>query len=208
MATRITKERLAARAVLRKLKNPLYDTSVMRVGTAESRLAFFQAPQGQPIMAAGAMKTEADTNLQQAGQLGRPTEFDLYALQMELQQDADDLTIYDDYLALYEEGLFSFRFGSQRPWLEVPVTQIPNGLSQTGAVATADAGTPTAYAFVNNGEASCKDFCDMTVGGDPIPIASAENFGARLEFAAAVTITSAVALRVRVHMLGILYSSL
>ena len=207
MASRITKERLAARAVLRKLKNPLYDTAHIIAG-ANNRIAFFQAPQGQPIVAAGAFKTEADTNLQQAGQLGRPQEFDLYAVQIELVNISTNVpNVYDDYLAIYEAAVFSFLFGQQRPWLEIPFTQIPNGLYITGDVATADAGTPHAYAYVGNGKSSCKDFYDMTVGKDPIPIASAENFSARLDFPGGA-VTSATLYRARCYLLGILYSSL
>lgn len=203
----LTKAREAARALLRPLKQPLYDTGRLDAG-ANNRVAWFQAPQGQPIVAAGALKTEADTNLTQAGQLGRPLEFDLYAFQVELFHSGANVAFVDDALLVYEAGVFEFFFGQQRPWLQVPLTQIPNGLYVTGTVATADAGTPTAYAFVNNGKSSVKEYYDFTIGKEPVPIASAENFTARIDFPGGAVTTATAQLRCRCYMVGVLYSSL
>jgi hypothetical protein len=207
MASRITKERVEARAVLRKLKNPLYDTGIIAAAGTNVRVNFFQAPQGQPIAAAGALKTEADTNLTQAGQLGRPQEFDIYAAQVEIYHSGATVGVFDDFLRIYNPGIFELFFGQNRAWLQVPLYQIPTGLYLTGAIATADAATPTAYTYSQNGKSSVKEFYDMTVGGDPIPLASAENFSARIDWPGGA-ITSGNIYRARCFLLGILYSSL
>jgi len=208
MASRITKERAAQRAILRKLKNPVYDTITIVAAATNLNFAFFQGPQGSAITPAGAAKTEADTNLTQASTLSDPTEFDLYGLQLEIIHDAADvLNWFADALQIYERSVINFFFASNKDWLEVPTTQVPVGPYVTGAVATADAGTPTEYGFLGNGQSSGRDFIDLTVGGDPIPIASKETFGARLRWPGGA-VTSGVAYRARMFMVGVLYRGL
>lgn len=201
----LTQARRAARAMLRPLKQPLFDTGIL-AAAANNRVQFFATAQGAALGAGN--KTEVDTNLQQQGQIGRPLEFDLYGFNVELVNDIADVpnNVVDRGL-VYTSGVFQFFFGQQRPWLEVPFTQIPNGPYVTGTIATADATTPTNYASMYNGKSSTKEFYDFTIGKEPVPIASAETFSALLSFpTAAVTLNTAT--RVRCYMKGILFASL
>jgi len=203
----LSKERVEARAALRPLKQPLYDTGHIILG-ATNRVNFFQAPQGQPIVAAGALKTEADTNLTQSGMLGRPQEFDLYGFNLEVAVDMiaaeDDI---QDFSLIYENGVFEFYFGQQRPWLQVPVQEIPHGTGLEGALGTADDAAALNYFLGHNGLGSSKQFYNFTIGKKPIPIGSAENFNGRLDFPAGA-ITCANLHRARCYMKGVLYSAL
>lgn len=210
--SQIVKETQAGRAALRPLKQPLYDTGHLPSGVAVNRLAFFQAAIGSPIVAAGALKTEADTNLQQSGQIGRPLEFRLFAFRLEIQSDAADLqNNAANFHAIYDEGAFQFLFAQQKPWYEGPVTDIPNGAGLEGLLVTADDGTPTEYGALKNGIGSCKQLYDFTVGKKSVPIGSSENFSAVLSFpqgAVTITTTGAVPYRVRCYLVGILFTSL
>jgi len=201
----ITRERVESRAALRALKQPLFDTAIFD-NAGVNRLNYFQAPQGNPIVAAGAFKSEVDTNLTQAGQLGRPQEFDLYGFNLEFTCDPDDAgaTIADLQL-LYDAGVFEFFFGQQRPWLQIPVQEIPNGAGWEGTVATANVGTE--YFFAKNGIGDVHSYYVFTIGKKPIPIASAENFTARVDFPQGA-VTPSQDYRVRCFMKGVLYAAL
>jgi hypothetical protein len=211
--SRITAERQARTAVLRKLKNPIYDTGVIAAAATNIRIPFFQAPQGQPIAVAGALKTEADTNLLQSASLSEPSEFDLYGLQMSIVYDATGVAgagannAITDFANLYERGFVRFFFGSDKDWLGIPFTQVPSGSYIAGTVTTADDNVPTNYAFLGNGSGSCREMVDLTVGGQPIPIGAKETFGARLEWQGGA-VTSVVAYRLRCYGIGVLYKGL
>jgi len=206
----ITKERIESRAALRQLKQPLFDTGHILTGAATIRVNFFQAPQGQPIVAAGALKTEADTNLTQAGQLGRPQEFDLYGFALELIIVGNVAETTDTDLGMiYDTGAFEFYFGQQRPWLQVPADQVPNGTGIEGAVACANDGAAVNYLWAHNGEGASDAMYNFTIGKKPIPVGSLENFSARLDWpGGAITITGAAAIRARCFMKGVLYAAL
>lgn len=210
MPGRITKARKQMRAQLRKLKQPLYDTDILEGNTAtNNRLDFFKTPEGQPIVAGGANKTSADTNLDQASSLGNPQEFDLYAFQLEVISDGSATISIDNLDEAYQQGVFSWNFGQQRPWLEIPVTQIPNGPGICGDVATADAGTPTEYAWPTNGRKSVYEYYDFSIAGTPVPIGPTETFNAKVEFPTAVTFDAAEPdYRFRLYAIGILYAAI
>jgi len=205
----ITRERAESRAALRALKNPLYDTGHILAAAPTNRVNFFQAPQGNPIVAAGALKTEADTNLTQAGQLGRPQEFDLYGFQLEIfNTNCDDIpNTFADLLLVYDTGVFEFFFGQQRPWLQLPVEEIPNGPAFEGCYATADNAATTGAAFLKSGEGAADAYYNFTIGKKPIPIASAENFSARLDWPSGAPTTTNL-YRATCYMKGILYAAL
>lgn len=207
----LTKERIEARAALRPLKQPLYDTGIINTGAATNRVQFFQSAQGTPIVAAGANKTEADTNLQQSSQIGRPSEFDLYGHCLELMTVGDDAeNTIEDYNLIYDTGVYEFFFGLQRPWLQVPAQQIPNGPGIEGTLATANDGAALNYYMAHCGEGRCKNnMYNFTIGKKPIPIGSAEPFNALLRWpAGAITIAGGADIRARAYLKGIYYSAL
>ena len=60
-------------ALLRKLTQPLYDTNILEGGAAvPSPLQFFVLPQGTQMPVTAVNKTEADTNMKMASQIGYP----------------------------------------------------------------------------------------------------------------------------------------
>lgn len=204
----ITTERAQGRAVLRKLKNPVYDTAVFP-NAATIRMGFFQAQIGVPITPAGAAKTLADTNLTQGGCLGKPVEMDWFNTTVEVGYTASlavDTALAADLGLLYWRGLLEVKFGNQRPWLQIPVHNAAPGVSLTGALCTANNAVPHEYQYTCNGTPSVKNFTDVTIGDQPVPIGSQESFLAEITFPAAVTPT--VARRVRVYLNGIYYTGL
>ena len=203
----LTRERIEARAALRPLKQPLYDTGLILTAGVQ-RVQFFNAPIGGALGAA--VKSEADTNLTQSGMIGRPAEFDLYGFQLELQIVGDDCpnTVRDLNL-IYDTSAFEFFFGQQRPWLQVPAQEIPNGPGIEGAFSTADDAAAENYFFGHCGKGSSKAMYNFTIGKKPIPIGSAESFSALLSWpGGAINPAGAVDIRARCYMKGIYYSGL
>jgi hypothetical protein len=204
----VTTERAQGRAILRKLKNPVYDTAIFPAA-ATVRMGFFQAPIGFPIAAAGAIKTIADTNLTQAGCLGKPMELDWFNTTLEVGYQASilvDTALSVDIALLYWRGLFEIKFGNQKPWLQCPVHNVAPGVAVTGVVETKNDGAGHEYQYIANGVASTKNFTDVTIGDQSIPIGSAETFTAEITFPAAVTPTTAR--RIRCYLNGIYYTGL
>lgn len=210
MPGRITVARKRMRAQLRKLKQPLYDTAVLEGDTANNtRLDFFKTPQGQPITAGGANKTACDTNLDQASSLGDPLGFDLYAFQLEVISDGSATISIDNLDEAYKGGVFKWKFGQQRPWLELPVTQIPNGPGIAGTVTSADATTPTEYAWPTNGAKSVYEYYDFSIAGNPVPIEPMETFNAEIQFPTAIAFgADEPDYRFRLYALGVLYAAI
>jgi hypothetical protein len=203
----LTKERVEARAALRPLKQPLFDTGLI-LAAGVGRVQFFQAPIGGALGAA--VKTEADTNLTQSGQIGRPNEHDLYGFKLELQIVGDDGdNTVQDLATIYDTSVYEFFFGQQRPWLQVPAQEIPNGAGIEGAVATNNAAGLVDYYMGHCGIGSCKAMYNFTIGKKPIPIGSAEAFSALLSWPlGAITPAGAANIRATNYLVGIYYSAL
>jgi len=203
----LTRERIEARAALRPLKQPLYDTGLILTAGVQ-RVQFFQAPIGGALGAA--VKSEADTNLNQAAQIGRPNEFDLYGFKLELQIVGDDgVNTVRDLELIYDTSVYEFFFGQQRPWLQVPAQEIPNGAGLEGAFSTADDAAALNYFMGHCGEGSCKAMYNFTIGKKPIPIGSAETFSALLSWPiAAINPAGAADIRATNYLVGIYYSAL
>lgn len=205
----LTQESVSGRAALRALKQPIYDTGVVPAG-ALNRITYFQAPQGVPIVPAGLNKSEADTNMKQSGAIGRPAEFEVYGFNLEIWSTNydDNVNTCADMQLIYDTGVFEFYFGQQRPWLQIPVMEIPNGSGIEGTVGCGTVGND--YFFAHNGQgwaSGPKSYYDFAIGKQPIPIASNESFSARLEFpSGAITATNVY--RARCFMRGILYAAL
>jgi len=186
----------------RALRNPLYDTDVLPAGPINQQL-FFQRPQGQ-ANAAGTVKTEADTNLTIGGQLAQPQMFDVFGFQSAVMgpRAAPSVPVLQDFRSVYLEGVFSFTFGAQRRWLEMPADRIPQGpsLFTTGAtlaVQSAAQGWPSTkefYAFVKP-------------TGKPYRIKAGETFQVAWKWPNA-NITCTAATLVRAFIVGIYYIGL
>ena len=213
MAGRIVKQRKQPKALLRKLTQPLYDTNIVpAVGDgAYNLLQYFLIPIGQNMPLTGAPKTEADTNLTQASQLGTPQKFHLEGFNFEFfVLDPDDTQdTAADLIDIYEQSVFTFYFSNNRPWLQLPLSRIPTGTALTGTCASGDTTNAIEFAFLHQGEASVREVYDFTVGKKPIRIGTAEPFFAEITWPnGAVTSTSADRRRSRVFAVGSLFSAL
>jgi len=208
----ITVSRPAGAALLRKLTQPLFDTNILQNGAAPVPLQFFQIPFGGAMPVTAVAKTLCDTNMTQAAQLGMPQMFDLEGFQFEyfIHANADLANIATDIFFLYEQSVFTFFFGQARPWLEVPLSQIPTGTALTGTNSDGDITANTEATWLHNGHASVKSLYRFTVGKKAIRVQSAESFYAQITWPNGVgAFTWGVAnSRVRTYMVGSLYAAL
>jgi hypothetical protein len=188
-----------ATPVLRPLKQPMYDTEVYPAAGA-GRIQFFV--NSATIAATGAAKTLADTNMTQNGQLGTPLEFDLIGFNIEVQRGIARV----DNNAIFNTGVFSWFFGNNTNWLNVPLSRIPEGVAATGSVAV-DAGAPLEVSIMSNGTAHTTNFYNFSVDRRARHIFSTESFRAEWGYPIAVAQVAA-ATRVRTYMLGLLFSQL
>jgi hypothetical protein len=202
--------RPAGNAILRKLTQPLYDTVILEnAGAAPNLYQYFIIPIGGNLAVANVPKTLADTNLDQASQLGVPSMYDLMGFNFELfVADPTDLNDnVEDIFQLYEQSVFTFFFGTNRPWLSLPLSQIPTGTALTGSADTS-VGVEEAL-FVHQGLARQDEVYDFTVRKRAIRIHSAENFHVEIDWPNGGTAAWQMAdTRTRVFMVGNLYSAL
>jgi len=189
----------APQGVLRPLKQPIYDTNIYPAAGAAA-MQFFAIPLGQPMPVTAVAKTLADTNLQQASQLGTPNNFELYGFKFKYQQSVN---VAANYQGIYDTGVFTFNFGQQRPWLQVPLTRIPAGTMTTGEVTIDGQAAPGAEIFsLSNGPSRTDSYYNFTIKRRPIIINSNEVFSATLTYPlGAVAVTADT--RIQVYLVGI-----
>lgn len=132
-------------AILRPLQQPLYDTEIIPAAGTPNELVFFQRQLGQTTTFGGVTKTEAETNIQQPGQLANPLEFSLFGFLFEVQPG----TTLADFVAIYTTSAFIFTYTGNRVYLSLPLTRIPQGVSPEGFAATTVGATT--LAVVHNG---------------------------------------------------------
>lgn len=194
----VSVSRPAPAGYVRALRNPLYDTDdILAAPTAQLRL--YQIPIGQ-LNASAVRKTEADTNLSQAGQLANPQMFDLHGFQVEVEPG----TVIADMILLYTRGVFEFSFGTQRIWLQVPLSRIPQGTAIFGVAGGAVVPSPNLF----NGWPSVREYYPFVQpDGSPYPIKATETFQVRLFWPSAAISPSAVTV-IRCYMVGTLYVGL
>jgi hypothetical protein len=165
---------------------------------ATNQLRLFQVPLGQ-LNASAVRKTEADTNLTQAGQLANPQMFDLHGFQLEIGIG----TVIADHTQIYSRGVFEFSFGTQRIWLQVPTSRVPQGTALYG-VGSGAAASPNLF----NGWPSVREYYPFVQpDGSPYPIKATETFQVRLFWPSGAITVSAVTL-VRAYLIGTLYIGL
>jgi len=199
--TGIALSRPAPAGYVRAYRNPLYDTDDLQAA-ATAQVRFFQVPVGQ-LNASAAVKTEADTNLTQAGQLANPQMFDLFGFQFETEPQV----VVADQVLVYQRGVFEFSFGTQRIWLQVPLSRIPQGPSQyiTAAATTVAATTIQSAVW---GSPSVREYYPFVKpDGAPYRIKATETFQCRTFWPSAAITASAVT-TLRTFMIGILYIGL
>lgn len=198
-------------AILRPLQQPIYDTeSTPAAGTAFSEMIFFQRQVGQTMaFQPSQVKTTADTNLQQPGQLPNPLEFSLFGFLVEMQPGI----AFSDFNVLYTTGQFIFTYTGNRIYLNIPMTRIPQGISPEGF-----AGAASTALNVHNGVGHVSNLYKFTIGRAALRIRPTESFQIRLNWNSALgsTIGSSTAylpaltaaIRIRVYLVGLTWTAL
>lgn len=223
MAGELVKGSRRPQPILRKYRQPVYDEEKVGNGAAPTSIAFFTRPRGQQDNAAHT-KTERDTNIQAANQLGALQEF--YLVGFVLRPDLD-LQIVDEAGAapadasneleilrrIFNDSLLTYTFGRQQPLVEMPTDQIPWGVGPQGCVYN-NIATPTANSvshLVTLGLPSVREFYDVR-----LTKARPRHVQPDMSFSSTVTwpngslaiLTAGNYARVMLYMIGILLTTL
>ena len=120
-------------AVVRSYKEPLYDTDQILAAAPADDREFFQRPIGQTLADGATLKTLLHTNMRNAGQLGTPLSFDVWAFNVRLQKDVT----LGNYVLLESNGVFQFVIGTDVTYLTVPLEDLPSGVDTESAESVA-----------------------------------------------------------------------
>jgi len=222
-------------AILRALKNPIYD--VMEIPAAAGAvplIQFFSIQQGGALNVTGVPKTIAETNLTESGSLGSPQEADFWGFNCSVMYDDGYyengaggpsvlVNFIDDMVEIYEQSVFEFWFNNKL-WYQNPLTKIPHGVFPlTGPLATgsnAAAAAGVHFFTISNGLSS-KDEYAKFLASKPhveawneklkaIGIASKENFNVTCRWPnAAVGLTAdGAGTRMTVFLNGVIYTAM
>lgn len=188
-------------ALLRPLQQPLYDTEIIPAVGTPIELVFFQRQLGQTTTFGGVTKTEAETNLQQPGQLANPLEFSLFGFLFEVEP----ATVLADFQNIYAKSAFIFTYTGNRVYLSIPTMRIPQGVSPEGFAATTVAATTLAE--VHNGVGHVSNFYKFTIGRSALRIRPTESFQVRVRWPNGAPVITANT-RLRVYITGLQWTPL
>jgi hypothetical protein len=211
--SRVVVQREIPSAMLRRLIQPLYDTTIVGgVGDgAYQLLQFFTIPKNGLMPWTAVPKTDADTNMNSQSKLGVPLVFDWMGINYEYFTHSPEETenMSADYGDAYDQSVFTFFFSNGRPWHQFPLSRIPSGTMLAGTVATGDITGNSEFAYLSNGLPSVREVYDVTIGKKAIRINTNETFHCEVSWPnGAVTSSTADRRRARVYLQGDLYTSL
>lgn len=203
----------AKAAIVRPLRQPLYDTEV--TGTAAiTEMQYFQRQQGTAMAGLGTSgvtlnKTSGDTNMTQGGFLASPQQFSLFGFNYEIMSG---VTVADFNL-INVSGLFEFIFAGTRTYLQIPLQQVPQGVAPEGFAAMDGATAATSTISIHNGVAHVSNILNFTLGKAALKIMPNEAFKARASFPRSLltttaSITTSVSVQTRVYLRGLLFNSI
>ena len=185
---------------LRPLQQPLYDTEVQPVA-GRTELTFFQRALSQTMAFAATVKSAAETNLNQPGSLAQPQQFLIAGFTCEIESGVAKA----DFDLLYTTSVFTFTFSGNRTYLQIPLSQMPQGIVPTGFAATTVGATT--IASVAQGTGLINNIYKMTVGKNALQIMPTENFGAKMNWPNGAP-NIGVATRMRCYIRGLLFNSI
>lgn len=181
-------------AVVRSYKQPLFDSEVMLATDEDAEMVLFQKPIGQS-MADTTRKTLLYTNMNNAGQLGTPQSFDVFGFNLRIMPLDDKVVTIGNFGLIEAKGVATVVFGTDNPFLQVPIEDIPSGVDTEGLGAT-DA--------PHIGLGISDNFYRFDVGGRALHINSTESFSVKLSFPSGLEGITGNHL-FRFYMRGILY---
>lgn len=194
--------------------DPLYDFNNYVATTGHLTLSFFSTPIGQGTTSApGATgsKTNADTNMDSAGQLGKGNQFYVTGVEILFYPGidpgraavaaADVGEFVDDVYNIGKSGVLTFKVGSGRTYIEQgPLMLFPPStrLAVQTAITTAEANTATsAFAEVNYATFSGEVYTIV-----PLLLDANQVFTFVLSWPAAVLLTSDANARIGARLRG------
>lgn len=195
--------------------SPLYDSAAY-AAAGQLTLNFFQTPVGQGTTTApGATggKTEADTNMTNAGLLPAFTKFYCTGLEVQLYPgsastfgpgggglaDAVAGRFWNDVYAIGKSGWLRFRVGQRDYVLDGPLMNFPSTAGLGGGMAVATNLTTGAATLA---EIEYARFVGQAYTIVPIYIESTQNFVVQMNWPAVVATPSTVAARIFVRLRG------
>jgi len=182
----------SGRAVLRPLRYPLYDSTILTNGQTADTMLFANHRQFDNNVA----KNECDTNMTLDSQIGTPNLLDLVGFTGELEYGVNQA----DFNNIYNNMTFRWIFGQNTVFTRTTLRKIPQGIGPTGFNS---AGT-----VITNGLGVIGNFYNFTTPDRKARrIDSTEQFRNELHPCEALAITAA-GRQWTTYMLGILYSNL
>jgi hypothetical protein len=175
------------RAYLRPLQEPLYDTEAVTTASTTASLVFYQRPisQNMATTAVAVPKTEAETNMNQSAMLDYPREFSILGFNVCL----DSTCTLQNAALLYRRAWFAFTFSGRRPYLQIPINRIPQGIGISGGVATALAGgASVAMNATTMGLPHIANYYKFNLGRAALKIKPGEAFNVRINWPAPPTL--------------------
>lgn len=115
-------------AKVRSYKQPIYDCEQVLSATPADQIILFQKPLAQLLADGTTRKTELHTNITTAGQFATPNSFDVFGFNARLPKDIG-LTSWRNIMELAVVKVF---FGTDNPYLTVPLEDIPSGVDTEG----------------------------------------------------------------------------
>lgn len=183
-------------AVVRSYKEPLYDSDLLLAATAANDIEFYQRPIGQQLADGATLKTLLHTNMRNAGQLGTPLSFDIWAFNVRYPK----AVTLAEYNAMTTSGVFQFVIGTDVNYLTVPVEDIPAGVDSEAAQSVA--------VSPHVGAGLTDNVYRFDVSGQAIHLNSTESFRARLSFPSGITFPTETNQLIRVYTRGIMYKGI
>ena len=198
-------------AKVRVLPQPLYDSELTGTG-AINQLPLFAVPLGGSFQNVTGTpdytrKGLADTNVRQAGQLGSPLEFDMTGFNLRIAAAVTSTPVGivpADFLEIIKNGWFEFNFNN-RPFLQVPIEELPCGVGISGFAGLAGAGAAINQQF-HVGIGHTNNVFKYLVGKFRVRIRSTENFSASLNWGTAIANT--ITYKVTLVLQGYLYNAI
>lgn len=189
--------------------NPLYDY-LTYAAAGQLQLNFFSTPIGQGTTShpggAGA-KTEADTNLTNAGLLPKGNAF--YCVGLEVDVYPTNLpailgapvasTFFNDLYAVSRSGWLNFRVQNRDIVLDGPIGKFPSSTGLQGAVALADSTTAGAGQHT---QISYARLAGQVYEIQPVTIEANQAFSVVMKWPNVIATPSTATLRIGVRLLG------
>lgn len=174
------------RAYLRPLQEPLYDSEILNFTTPQTSLTFYQRPISQTTADTNTAttKTESETNLNQSSMLDYPREFSILGFNIVLDQTIGLASA----TLIYRRAFFQFTFSGRRPYLQIPLHRIPQGVGLEGGISQTT--TNATNAFGKMGIGHIANFYKFNLGRAALKIKPGEAFNGKITFPVAPTLAT------------------